>query len=173
MRILVGIVDQLIVTTSPSEPMLAIAAAESLNASDRTYLDAVMTLQQADSTRSHSRSRPQSELYTRLLWTLGRDKTSISIHGTFLKYYENNEWAVYAVRLSTFLQTLLGDDLVSPTAFLWNGSCVPVCLQIHSRSGSISQTLCSCPCPSTGSHRPCCSRHGPRVSPFSVHLIRQ
>ena len=100
MRILVGIFDQLIVTTSPSEPMLAIAAAESLNASDRTYLDAVMTLQQADSTRSHSRSRPQSELYTRLLWTLGRDKTSISIHDTFLKYYENNEWAVYAVRLS-------------------------------------------------------------------------
>jgi len=52
--------------------MLAIAAAEALNASDRTYLDAVMTPQQADSTRSHSRSRPQSELYTRLLWTLGR-----------------------------------------------------------------------------------------------------
>lgn len=68
MRIFTGVVDQLLVTTSPSELMLAIAAANALNTSGETYREAVKTLLDKLILRSLILDWGlQGELYSRLL----------------------------------------------------------------------------------------------------------
>lgn len=117
MRILTGVVGRLLVTTSPSEPMLAIAAADALNASNGTYRQAVETLLDKLILRGLILDRGlQGELYSRLLLMIARDKVTTR-NGSYLKNDPTSMAPiVQAAPLSQFLQTLLGDNLGIPDA---------------------------------------------------------
>jgi hypothetical protein len=113
MRILTGIAGPLIVTAAPSEPILAIAAATALNASTQTYKDAIETLLDKLILNGLILDRGlQGELYTRLLLILARDKAATLHGGKFVKDDPiTHVPGVQPVRLSHFLQTLLGQNL--------------------------------------------------------------
>lgn len=115
MRILTGVVDQLLITTAPSEPMLAIAAANALNSSNEIYQQAIETLVDKLILRGLVLDRGlQGELYSRLLFTLACDK-AMTQSGTYLKNDSTSAIPmVRAVVLPHFLQTLLGMDLGIP-----------------------------------------------------------
>ncbi|KZT00171.1 uncharacterized protein LAESUDRAFT_709256 [Laetiporus sulphureus 93-53] len=109
MRLLIGVHDTFITTAAPSEPMLAVAAAEVLNLNPQTYARALDTLMRRlimDGVVT-DRGR-QGELCTRLLLTLARDKATLPKGG---KFVDSTRRAVRPLRLSDFLKTLLGDDL--------------------------------------------------------------
>jgi hypothetical protein len=113
MRILIGVVGPLVLTSSPSEPMLAIAAATALNTSAETYQKAIETLlDKLILPGLILGGGLQGELYTRLLLMLACDKALLPHGGRF---WENDPDThvrrVRPVRLSRFLQTLLGEDL--------------------------------------------------------------
>jgi hypothetical protein len=113
MRILTGVVGPLVVTTSPSEPMLAIAAARALNSSSKTYQKAIETLLDKLILRGLILDRGlQGELYSRLLLMLARDKAAVCAGYSFvIPDSISREPTVRPVQLSNFLQTLLGPDL--------------------------------------------------------------
>ena len=102
MRILRRAHGQVVITESPSEPMLAIAAAVALNDSIQTYQTAVSTLVNRLSCDFVLDRGMQGELCIRLLFTLARDRAV----QPFVK-----SRMVQAVSLSQFSCTLLGDDL--------------------------------------------------------------
>jgi hypothetical protein len=106
MRILRGTHRQVVITVSPSEPMLAIAAADALNDTIKIYQEAIKTLVDQLILRGLVLDRGmQSELCTRLLFTLARDRAVQPI-------VQSSPMAkVQAVSLSQFLCTLLGDDV--------------------------------------------------------------
>lgn len=107
MRILRGTQGQAVITVSPSEPMLAIAAADALNDSVKIYQDAMNTLVNHLILRGIVIDRGmQGELCTRLLFTLARDKairSTAQLTGTSHK--------VQAISLSNFLRALLGNNI--------------------------------------------------------------
>jgi hypothetical protein len=110
MRILTGAVGPLIVTTSPSEPLLAIAAATALNTSSDTYQDAIETL--LDKLILPGLILDRGELYSRLLLMLARDKATVRGDCSFVMPDPiSREPTVRAVELSKFLQILLGPKL--------------------------------------------------------------
>src|SRR5262245_44862363 len=75
MRMLIGVSGRLVITASPSEPMLAIAAAFVLNWSTDSYKEALKTLINELILRGLILDRGlQGELYCRLLIMLARDK---------------------------------------------------------------------------------------------------
>jgi hypothetical protein len=120
MRVLVGVTGGLVITASPSEPMLAIAAAEALNTSSETYKTAIETLLDKLILRGLVLDRGlQGEVYSRLLLMLARDKATMTLSPSFVKYDAiGSAHHVHAVRLSCFLQTLLGDDLGIPDSLV-------------------------------------------------------
>jgi hypothetical protein len=112
MRILIGVAGQLVITSSPSEPMLAIAAATALNTSPETYQTAIETLLDKPILRGLVLDRGlQGELYTRLLLTLARDKAVLPDGGEFVENSPDEVPAVRPVRLSQFLTTLLRTNI--------------------------------------------------------------
>jgi len=112
MRILVGIAGALTVTASPSEPILAVAAAQALNTSTRIFQTAIETLLEQLILRDLILDRGhQGELYSRLLFMLARDKATTILSTSFVKYDSIRNATVQAVRMSSFLQTLLGRNL--------------------------------------------------------------
>jgi hypothetical protein len=111
MRILIGVSGQLVITASPSEPMLAIAAASMLNRDDKTYKEALTTLLEKLILRGLVLDRGlQGELYCRLLLTLARDKAVLPDGGSFVHRCDGDH-KIRPVRLSKFFHTLLGRDL--------------------------------------------------------------
>jgi hypothetical protein len=113
MRILKGVVGSLVITTSPSEPILAIAAAEALNETEETYEAALDTLLNELILKGLVLDRGiTGEFGSRLMLLLARDKAATAGGEKFVKVdQETNVSMVQAVRLSTFLKTLLGNDL--------------------------------------------------------------
>ena len=104
MRVLTAVVDGVVVTQAPSEPILAIAAAQALNQKEEDYTFALNTLLDELIMRGVVKDRGlQGELYGRLLLTLARDKATIAHGGVFL-----NGVRVTAVAVSSLLQSLLG-----------------------------------------------------------------
>jgi hypothetical protein len=108
MRILIGVVWTLIVTASPSEPMLAIAAAQALNASSTIYQKSIETLLDKLIPRGLVLDRGlHGELYTvlsQLLLMLARDKAIVPDGGSFVTNDPiSNVFEVQAVQLSQFL----------------------------------------------------------------------
>ena len=113
MRILRGAIGSLVITTYPSEPILAIAAARSLNSSPADYKKAIGTLLDRLVLRGLVVDRGmQGELCCRLLLTLARDKAVSSFMQQDVHSPEGPK--VQAVELSLFLQALLGEDLGVP-----------------------------------------------------------
>jgi hypothetical protein len=117
MRLLTGVVGQLVMTTSPSEPMLAIAAAEALNDSSKTYQQAIKTLLNKLILRGLVLDRGlQGELYSRLLFMLARDKATLPHGGSFVTNDPKSGMPkIQAVRVDLFLQALLGPTLAIST----------------------------------------------------------
>ena len=114
MRILIGVSGRLIITASPSEPILAIAAASMLNRTDQTYKEALKTLLDELILRGLILDRGlQGELYCRLLLTLARDKAVLPHGGYFVKVQDNYS-TIRPAKLSEFFQTLLGRNLGIP-----------------------------------------------------------
>jgi hypothetical protein len=106
MRILIGAHDQVVITVTPSEPMLAIAAADALNDFLVVYKDAMTTLVNRLILRGLVLDQGiKGDLCTRLLFTLARDRAVTPIVVSADLPY------IQAVSLSQFLKTLLGDDL--------------------------------------------------------------
>jgi hypothetical protein len=112
MRILTSVIGSHIITTSAPEPMLAIAAAQAINASPKTYQHAIGMLIDKLILRGLVLDRGmQGELYSRLLLTLARDKAVVQ-GGSFLRVDPRSIVPhVRAVSLSHFLQNLLGKGL--------------------------------------------------------------
>ncbi|KZT00630.1 uncharacterized protein LAESUDRAFT_637399, partial [Laetiporus sulphureus 93-53] len=112
MRLLTDVLDGFIVTNAPSEPMLAIAAADILNDSPRNYAKAVETLVRLlIIDRIVTDRGRQGDLCTRLLFILTRDKATLSNGGSFVDCPEPARRGVRPLKLSDFLTTLFGDDL--------------------------------------------------------------
>ncbi|KZS99750.1 uncharacterized protein LAESUDRAFT_732907 [Laetiporus sulphureus 93-53] len=112
MRLLTDVHDAFIITEAPSEPMLAVAAAQILNENSQNYAKALDTLMRRliiDGVVT-DRGR-QGELSVRLLLTLARDKATLPDGGKFVDSTEPTRRAVRPVKLSDFLKTLLGKDL--------------------------------------------------------------
>ncbi|KZT00635.1 uncharacterized protein LAESUDRAFT_732138 [Laetiporus sulphureus 93-53] len=112
MRLLTDVHDAFIITEAPSEPMLAVAAAQILNENSQNYAKALDTLMRRliiDGVVT-DRGR-QGELSIRLLLTLARDKATLPDGGKFVDSTEPTRRAVRPVKLSDFLKTLLGKDL--------------------------------------------------------------
>ena len=109
MRILRRAIGSLVITACPSEPTLAIAAATALNRSPQVYRTAIMTLVDRLVLRGVVLDRGlQGELCSRLLLTLARDQ-AVSPDS----FVDNGPKGpnIRPVKLSRFLETLLGDDL--------------------------------------------------------------
>jgi hypothetical protein len=113
MRILKGINGSRVITSAPSEPILAIAAAQALNESEDGYERALITLlENLILTGAVFDRGPVGEFESRLLLLRTRDKATTAGRQTFVKVdQQTGSSVVRAVRLSTFLETLLGDDL--------------------------------------------------------------
>ena len=115
MRILKSLVGSLAITVSPSEPMLALAAARALNGSEETYQRAIQTLLYELILKGLVLDRGLlGDLSTRILLLRARDQASTSVSGDkrWCKYDEaSGVPSVRAVRLSKFLQTMLGENL--------------------------------------------------------------
>jgi hypothetical protein len=112
MRILKGVVGNLVLTTSPSEPILAIASALALNRSDEVYSEAVGTLLEKLLLKGLIQDRGLvGELSSRLLFLRAMDKTMMLEDGNYLKDGQKSTISVRPVRVSDFLMTLLGNDL--------------------------------------------------------------
>jgi len=111
MRIL-DAVDPMLMTSSPPEPIFAIAAAEAMNSSEEIYKTALRTLLKNLILESVVLDRGlQGELSTRLLLLRARDKATPGGNG-FVKIDPISRLPmVQPVELSKFLQTLLGDTL--------------------------------------------------------------
>ena len=113
MRILRGAIGPLVITASPSEPILAIAAATSLNQSSEAYKTAIVTL--LDRLVLHGLVIDRGMLCSRLLLTLARDKAALAqdkVASSFVQDGLATEGPrVRAVELSLFLQALLGEKL--------------------------------------------------------------
>jgi hypothetical protein len=112
MRILIGISGERIITAAPSEPILAVVAGYVLTEVAELYRGAIGTLLDKLINRGlvHDRGRP-GYLCTPLLLMMARDTTE-----PFLKMSHDGVEEVTALRLSRFLQKLLGDDLGIPNA---------------------------------------------------------
>jgi hypothetical protein len=113
MRILKGVVGSIVITVSPSEPILAIAAAEALNESEKTYQEALTTLLDELILKGLVIDRGlMGELGSRLVFLRTRDKAATEGGKAFVEVNQEGDFRmVPAVRLSEFLQTLLGDNL--------------------------------------------------------------
>jgi hypothetical protein len=112
MRILTGVTGSLVVTTSPSEPILAIASAAALNASYETYRAAIVTLLDKLVLKGLVLDRSlQGELYTRLLLTLARDKAALLRASSFVTGNSGSGYKIEAVDMKSFLEVLLGSNL--------------------------------------------------------------
>jgi hypothetical protein len=113
MRILKGIVGSLVLTMSPSEPILAIASALALNSNDITYSTAVETVLEELLLKGLILDRGHlGELSSRRLFLRAMDKTAMKEDRTYLKVNPITlEQSVQPVQLSEFLKTLLGDSL--------------------------------------------------------------
>jgi len=113
MRILCGVVGSLVITTSPSEPMLAIAAAQALNSSTEVYQRAMHTLLEKLVLKGCILDRGlQGELCSRLLLMIARDKTNLPSGGPFVETRPKTDiLQIRAVRMDEFLKTLLGPSL--------------------------------------------------------------
>jgi hypothetical protein len=110
MRILIGAHDQVVITVRPSEPMLAIAAADALNDFLDVYKAAMTTLVNRLILRGLVLVQGiKGELCTQLLFTLARDRAVKPI--VLSPMMTDLPDKVQAVSLSQFLKTLLGDDL--------------------------------------------------------------
>lgn len=116
MRILVEVSRHLLTTECPSEPVLAIAAAETLNKSHEIYTKAFKTLLDKLILQGLVIDRGlQGELCSRLLLTLARDK-ALGSSSEFIHRDDANSdnYAVKPVQCSEFLKSLLGDKLGLP-----------------------------------------------------------
>jgi hypothetical protein len=112
MRILKGVVGSLVITASPSEPILAIAAAVALNESEQAYEKALNTLLKELVLKCVVLDRGlMGEFGSRLMLLLTRNKATTKGGKKFVQYNQaTDSHTVPAVQLSTFLQTLLGKD---------------------------------------------------------------
>jgi hypothetical protein len=106
MRILTGVAGPLLMTTSPSEPILAIAAAAALNSFSETYRQAMKTLLEKLIRRGLVLDRGLQEL---LLFMLARDKATLRDGGSFVT--TPGVPKIQAVQVNFFLQALLGPTL--------------------------------------------------------------
>ena len=169
MRILKSVVGSLANTISPSEPMLALAAAKGLNVSEEAYRLAIQTLLDELILKGLVLDRGLlGELSTRILLLRARDKASTSVSGDkrWFKFDEaSGVPSVRAVRLSKFLQTTLGENLCIYGEKVLRATSYSM---IPPTSGSISPTLFICLYQSTRLHHPCYSRRGPPASLFNV-----
>ncbi|KIM44785.1 hypothetical protein M413DRAFT_362557 [Hebeloma cylindrosporum] len=122
MRILKSVVGSLVITASPSEPMLALAAAEGLNSSEETYQEAMHTLLDELILKGLVLDRCLlGEVWSRILLLRARDKASIA---TGSENKTNSRWStlnwesgvpsVRALTLSNLLVTMLGENLGIP-----------------------------------------------------------
>jgi hypothetical protein len=112
MRIFLGFAGSRAITTSPSEPMLAIAAAEALNKSPEVYQDAFTTLNKLILRNDARDWRLKGGLYTRLLLTFARDRAALCGYVRFVTVNAKTDmYTVRAVQLDKFIQTLLGPEL--------------------------------------------------------------
>jgi hypothetical protein len=115
MRILEAVIDSMVITTSPPEPMLAIAAAMAMNYSDKTYKTALETLLDKLILKGVVLDRGLlGELSSRLLLLRARDKATSGGNGCVKIDPISKQPTVQPVELSKFLQTLLGDTLGLP-----------------------------------------------------------
>ena len=113
MRMLMGVVRGGFSTKAPSEPLLAIAAAQELNRKGNTYNIAMEILLEKLVYNGVVLDRGiKGDLCGRLLMTLARDKATLPHGGRFVQTKEDRHLdAISAVTFSQFLVTLLGDDL--------------------------------------------------------------
>ena len=115
MRILDAVVGSMLITTSPPEPMLAIAAAMEMNLSEETYKTALNTLLNKLILKGVVFDRGLlGELSSRLLLLRTRDKATSGGNGPVKIDRIRRQPMVEPVELSKFLQTLLGDTLGLP-----------------------------------------------------------
>lgn len=110
MRVLIKVIGNILVTKAPSEPILAIAAAEVLNQDTDTYTTAIDTLlQKLLITGDILDCGNAGEMLSRLLLTMARDKATIKTHGQIVSYSDGGSIAhVNTVTLHEFLETLAG-----------------------------------------------------------------
>jgi hypothetical protein len=109
LRILEAVVDSMVITTSPPEPMLAIAATMAMNYSEETYKTALWTLLDKLILKGIVLDRGLlGELSSRLLLLRARDKAT---PGCVNLDPVRRQPMVWPIQLSTFLETLLGDTL--------------------------------------------------------------
>ena len=114
MRILEAVVDSMVITTSPPEPMLAIAAAMAMNHSEETYEKALGTLLDKLILKGVVLDRGLlGELSSRLLLLRARDKATPG--GCIDTDPVKVQPRVRPILLSKFLTTLLGDTLGLPS----------------------------------------------------------
>lgn len=110
MRILVSVFEDTLVTAAPSEPILAIAAADALTENMETYAKAYRTL-------LVELIRPglvldtgdQDGLCSRLLVLLTRDMATIKFRSAFVAHGEDDD-RINAISLDEFLTTLLATN---------------------------------------------------------------
>jgi len=115
MRILEAVVDSMVLTTSPPEPMLAIVAAMEMNDSEETYKAAITTLLHKLVLKGIVLDRGLlGELSSRLLLLRARDKATPGGKGCVNHDPVRRQPKVQPIRLSRFLKTLLGDTLGLP-----------------------------------------------------------
>ena len=111
MRILMGVVDDIVITKAPSEPLLAVAAAQVLNRPGNDYNLAMETLLTKLVLDGIVLDRGlQGELCGWLLMVLARDKATFPEGGYFIPRDSTLPAVIPAVNLSQFLSTLLGNN---------------------------------------------------------------
>jgi len=115
MRILEAVVDSMVITTSPPEPMLAIAAAMAMNHSEETYKTALGTLLDKLILKGIVLDRGLlGELSSRLLLLRAHDKAIPGGKGCVNLDPVRRQPKVQPIQLSKFLETLLGGALGLP-----------------------------------------------------------
>jgi CBS domain-containing protein len=111
MRVLEAVVGSMVITASPPEPMLAIAATMALNISEEIYKTALETLLNKLILKGVVLDRGLlGELSSRLLLLRARDKAGSCVGIDQISKLPT----VQPITLSNFLRTLLGDSLGLP-----------------------------------------------------------
>ena len=115
MHILEAVINSMVMTTSPPEPMLAIAAAIDMNESEETYKVALTTLLHNLILKGFVLDQGLlGELSSRLLLLLACNKATPGGKGCISHDPVIQQPKVKPVQLSKFLETLLGDTLGLP-----------------------------------------------------------
>lgn len=108
MRVLTAVINDELETKAPSEPVLAIAAANAMTANEEVGKQALKTFLEDLILEGLILNRgDQCQLCSRLLFIFARDGAAIKIHKEFM---DKNQTRVHSVTLADMLETLLGPE---------------------------------------------------------------